>query len=372
MRVGLLPHASLARPNGVNRYVRSLVSELPDVDVVAAPHGPGRSVRSAIASRLRRSSTALPNLNRSVGRLADYDVIHIPYERLASGTSLRGSNVVATVMGLGGLAGANPAPDALRYDTEFVDAIRHLDDVAFITPSNATRNVLCDLIGVDPSCVTVIPLGVDHHVFTPSEPSTAPTTRPAERPYVLHVGPYSLRKNSQLLLEAFASSIRLGSCVDTLVWAGPVAPRTILREASRLGIADQVIVAGQLSDQDLAAAYRGAAALCFPSRYEGFGLPVLEAMACGTPVIISDCPALVEVAGDAAVVVPSTCEPPELAAAINQVVDSDGTRQALSTRGRARASSFTWAACARRHAELYRRAAGGHDAPRDRYCPPQR
>ena len=214
--------------------------------------------------------------------------------------------------------------------------------------------MLCDLVGVEPSSVTVIPLGVDHGVFFPIEPSAhPPRTWPTSRPYLLHVGPYSVRKNSQLLLEAFASSRRHNALPHALVWAGPVDGNTILRDAARLGITDHVVIAGQLSDPELAEAYRGATALCVPSRYEGFGLPVLEAMACHTPVIISDSPALVELAGDAAFVVRTTSGPSELAAAIGHVAGSKEVRHELRTRGLIRASSFTWADCARQHAMRY-------------------
>jgi glycosyltransferase involved in cell wall biosynthesis len=281
--------------------------------------------------------------------------------------------VVATVMGLGGLTGANPAPGARRLDTEFVEAVQRLDDVTFITPSDATRRVLCDLVGVDASSVTVIPLGVDHQVFHLLDDAVPPlTTRPTNRPYLLHVGPYSVRKNSQLLLEAFAASRRDDSIPHALVLAGPVDRSAVLGDASRLGLTDHVVIAGPLSDAELADAYRGATALCMPSRYEGFGLPVLEAMACGTPVIVSDSPALVEVAGEAAVVVHPDDGPSELAAAIGRLARSTTVRHQLRARGLARAASFTWTACARRHAECYLDADGRCDDQNGLYSRPPR
>ena len=369
IRIGLLPNEPIDRPNGVNRYIHALLDGLPETELVSPPIGlrdAARRLRGTSMGSRSTDSTSMrtrPSLRlgrgRSTGRLDDYDVVHVPYERIHPGVSLRGNNVIATVMGLGGLAGANPVPEARRLDTIFVEAMQRLDDVSFITPSNATRRVLCDVVGVEPSSVNVIPLGVDHEVFFPIEPS-APRlpARPTTRPYLLHVGPYSVRKNSQLLLEAFVSSRRHDSLPHALVWAGAVDRKALLRDAARLGITDQVVIAGPLPDAELADAYRGATALCAPSRYEGFGLPVLEAMACGTPVIVSDSPALVELTRDAALVVRTASGPPELAAAIGRVAGSNALRHELGARGIARAASFSWADCAHQHAEQYRRAAG--------------
>lgn len=368
MRVGLLPYVPLDRPNGVNRYIHALMNELPETELVSPRIGSG-----AATHRIRRKSPFRLERDRSSTRLDGYDIVHVPYERIHSGVSLRNRKVVATVMGLGGLSGANPLPSARRLDTMFVEAMQRLDDVTFITPSNATRQVLCDLVGVEPSSVSVIPLGVDHRIFFPIEPSAQRTqARPTSRPYLLHVGPYSVRKNSRLLLEAFASSRRHDSLSHALVWAGPVDRKTILGDAARLGITDHVVIAGQLSDTELADAYRGATAVCVPSRYEGFGLPVLEAMACRTPVIVSASPALVELAGDAAYVVHTTSGPSELAAAIGHVAGSTTVRHELRTRGLARAASFTWAACAHQHAVRYGCAGGRSSHGSGQYSPPTR
>jgi len=365
MRIALLPYAPVDRPNGVNRYINSLTSELAEADVVSPRSSPGATRRA-----MRRSSPLRRARDHTPPQLDGYDIVHVPYERIDARASLRDRTVVATVMGLGGLSGANPDPSARRLDSLFIEAMQRLDEVAFITPSDATRQVLCDLIGVEPSSVTVIPLGVDHRVFGPIEPSAqSPPARPTSRPYLLHVGPYSMRKNSRLLLESFAASRRHDSIPHALVWAGPVDPKLLLADASRLNLTDHVVITGRLSDEELADAYRGATALCVPSRYEGFGLPVLEAMACGTPVIISDSPALVEVAADAAIVAGTTSGPSDLAAAISNIVGSEVTRRELGSRGLTQAAPFTWAACAHLHRELYLRVAGHCGNGSGRYSP---
>lgn len=121
---------------------------------------------------------------------------------------------------------------------------------------------------------------------------------------------------------------------------------------------DYVRFTGFVEDDDLPDLYRGALLFVYPSLYEGFGLPVLEAMACGTPVITSNCTSLPEVAGDAALLVDPT-QPELLAAAISSVMNDGALRQALRAKGLARARAFTWDAVAEQTLALYRAIGGG-------------
>ena len=119
---------------------------------------------------------------------------------------------------------------------------------------------------------------------------------------------------------------------------------------------------GQVPLDDLVCLYTGATAFCFPSLYEGFGLPVLEAMACGCPVIASNTSSLSEVAGDAALLVP----PQDIEAwtsAIRQVIDDEELQQAMRIRGYDRAKTFSWSNAADRYLEHYRAIANGKPAP---------
>lgn len=157
-------------------------------------------------------------------------------------------------------------------------------------------------------------------------------------PYVLYVGNRKPHKNLARLFQGFAQS---GLSHDLrLVLTGVPTAETDMHTAT-LRLAGQVVYAGQLTDADLAAYYRGALALVFPSLYEGFGLPPLEAMACGTPVLTSQAAALPEVVGDAAVLVdPYDVE--AIAWGIQCVVEDSELRQELYHKGLVRARQFTW------------------------------
>ncbi|MFN2589211.1 MAG: glycosyltransferase family 4 protein, partial [Actinomycetota bacterium] len=122
-------------------------------------------------------------------------------------------------------------------------------------------------------------------------------------------------------------------------------------------VRDRVTLTGYVSEEDKIGLLGGATALVFPSRYEGFGMPVLEALACGTPVVTSNVSAMPEVAGDAAVFV-DPLDVDSIADGIRRVAEDDELRQRLRRAGPARAAEFTWERTARRTAEVLRRAGG--------------
>ena len=121
-----------------------------------------------------------------------------------------------------------------------------------------------------------------------------------------------------------------------------------------LGIEDRVKFAGYIDRADIAAVYSQAAVFVFPSLYEGFGLPILEAMGCGTPVITSNVSSMPEVAGNAAVLVSPT-DAAELSAALESVLGDEGKRGEMRKKGFARVSSFSWERCAKETLEVYRK-----------------
>jgi glycosyltransferase involved in cell wall biosynthesis len=169
------------------------------------------------------------------------------------------------------------------------------------------------------------------------------------QPYALVVGSIERRKDPVTAVEGLSL---LGSDELRLVFAGPDrGDRSATREAAtRRGLDGRIEFKGHVSGEELAALYRGAACLVFPSRHEGFGLPVLEAMACGTPVVATRVGALPEVAGDAAILV-EPGNPVELAGGIERAL---ADRERLVAAGLERARQFTWAETARRTLDVYR------------------
>jgi glycosyltransferase involved in cell wall biosynthesis len=209
-----------------------------------------------------------------------------------------------------------------------------------LTGSESTKRDLVERYRVPEERIIVTPYGVDP-VFRPDGP------RPEQPPYALVVGALQDRKRPELALLA----LRAVDSELRLVFAGPdrgLEPQ--LRDDARLlGLADRVEFAGHVDRDDLAALYRGAACLVFPSRYEGFGLPVLEAMASGTPVVATRSSSIPEVAGDAAILVDGEAD--ELASGIARALSE---RDRLVSAGLERARQFSWAETARRTAAVYR------------------
>jgi glycosyltransferase involved in cell wall biosynthesis len=169
--------------------------------------------------------------------------------------------------------------------------------------------------------------------------------RAQRSPYLLHVGRRASHKNIRNLLKAYATS--RASSELRLRFTGAPDPETQAL-ADDFGVGQRVDFAGPVDDHALAALYQQAVALVFPSLMEGFGLPIVEAMACGTPVITSSTTSMPEVAGQGNALLVDPREPEELAAAMDRVSEDDALWQELATRGLHRARSFSWEqVCAR-------------------------
>ena len=180
--------------------------------------------------------------------------------------------------------------------------------------------------------------------------------------YVLAVGVLQPRKNLLMLAEAFGRAKQSHNLPHSLVIAGKVGWGTeqqSLRDAAALGggksAADAVIFTGYIDDADLPFLYRGCDLFAYPSLYEGFGLPPLEAMACGAPVVVSDAPALPEVVGNAAEIVPAR-DVQAWSHIIGELLSDGNRRQELASRGPAHAAAFNWNKTAEQTLEVYRDA----------------
>jgi glycosyltransferase involved in cell wall biosynthesis len=178
-------------------------------------------------------------------------------------------------------------------------------------------------------------------------------------PYILYVGALTRRKNIERAVQAFSSLTPVYPDLR-FVLAGPRswAQTPLGGLIAELDIADKIILTGPLTDRDLPVLYNGSLAFIFPSLYEGFGLPVLEAMACGVPVVTSNVSSLPEVAGEAALLV-DPLDVTAIAAAISRLIDDPELRRELSQRGLERARQFTWDRTARETIQVYNSVLAG-------------
>jgi glycosyltransferase involved in cell wall biosynthesis len=238
-----------------------------------------------------------------------------------------------------------------RWRRRFARAVRRCG--AVIVPSVSAKGDLVARHGIPEDRVHAIPHGVDAEAFAavPAEELARVRARYGIRgPYVLFVGGLEPRKNVVALVRAFAAS----GIEASLVIAGgrvrwfPAEEARIFAEARRLPepVRSRVIMTGYVSEPDKRALIAGALALAYPSLYEGFGFPVLEAMAAGTPVLTSNVSSLPEVAGEDALLVDPKDEH-AIAEGLRRIVEDGALRERLIGPGRARAAGFTWEATAR-------------------------
>ncbi len=224
---------------------------------------------------------------------------------------------------------------------------------AVIAVSNKTKRDLMEHLGLPQERIFVIYEGVDRNQFRPTEPA------PVGHPYVLFVGSEHPRKNLRTLLHAFAAlkrSPRFAKLKLVKVGAagGPEAPfrEDTLSSIRELGLEREVVLKERVPEDELPAYYSGARCLVLASFYEGFGLPPLEAMACGCPVIVSSAGALPEIAGDAALVI-DPHNATSLTAALRRVLEDESLRASLRERGFDRSQHFSWEEAARQTAAVY-------------------
>lgn len=312
----------------------------------ALPHV--RVVRVPLPSRLIAGTP----VEEFAGRL---DVVHGPNSSL-SATRARS---VVTIHDVGPLR--RPKDVTHRFASAFhagvTDAVRRADRV--LTVSDFTADEIADLLDVPRTRIETIRPGVSATFAAPGDPSADRALllrHGVDGPFVLFVGTTNPRKNLPRLLDAFASARRTAGFPHTLVVAGDRGGDDVRALAAARGLGDAVCVAGYVDEANLAALYRTADTLAFPSLYEGFGLPVTEAMAAGCPVLTSDGSSLREVAGDAALLVdPASVD--AIAAGLVRMLTDTALRGRLVADGRRRAATFTWERFAERHVALWRELA---------------
>jgi glycosyltransferase involved in cell wall biosynthesis len=320
----------------------------PNAVIVTGPVGLGHRTE-----RLAWEQSGLPVVAQQVGA----QVIHMPYYSMP----LRpGLPTVVTVHDVTFFTEPErySAVNAMSLKSATRTAARQA--TRLIVPSNATRGDLVQLLGIDPARIDVAYHGVDHRLF--HRPDPAQINRVSARlglhgkSYIAFLGSLVPRKNAAALIRGWAAAV--GSLTDApaLVLAGGGGwSEELDAAAATVPPHLRLIRPGYLPFADLPGFLGGAELVAAPSRGEGFGLPVLEAMACGAPVVTSYRTALPEVGGDA--VAYTDLDPDSIAVALRDLLADPDRRAALGNAGYARAQEFTWAASAAAHMACYKRAA---------------
>ena len=316
MRVGIDVSPLVQTRAGTARYLRALLARNEYEQLSWG--GPGRL--ATVARDAWWYPVALPRAARGL------DVLHCPTFRAPLSTAMP---LVVTVLDLAVLRHPGMFNQWSRRYSRFTVPRVVQAAAAVITISEFTKSEVVDLLGAAPEKVHAIPIAVE-------APFTAEGPR-AEGEYVLAVGTLEPRKNLARVVEA---ARRIGAelrVVGAEGWGGVKVDGWV----------------GRVSDDELAALYRGARAVAYPSLYEGFGLPVLEAMACGAPVVTSRGGATEEVAGDAAVLV-DPLDPASIAAGLEEAISR---REELQFKGLERARAFSWDRVARETRAVYEEVA---------------
>ncbi len=246
-------------------------------------------------------------------------------------------------------------PESTRYYSQVGRAVQSADQV--IAVSEATRRDLLELLKADPAKVTVVyeAAGDDCAPLSSRDVATHRKRLGLPERFILFVGTIEPRKNLPVLLKAFARVWQKLRVPLVVVGRKGWLYEEVFQTVDSVGLRNEVIFVGPVDGRQLVYYYNCADCLVLPSLYEGFGLPVLEAMACGTPVVISNVSSLPEIVGDAGLGVdPSDVE--GLAEAVTRVLSDDVLRTHLSQQGLLRARRFSWNRAARETLAVYRKA----------------
>lgn len=347
---------------GLGRYALGLIEALGRVDrdtwyeVLAPVPAPALTPRPTVRHRLVR----FPLFKRRFWEqlapqlVGPYDVLHFPYD---SAVLRKRGPFVTTVHDVKPLIFSELQPKktlASLVEGRLVgDRWARMDHI--ITDSHCSKRDLIERVGLPEERITVVFPGVDLERFRPAPPTAIGD---GARPYVLCVAGPDPTKNVLTLVEAFARLPRDLRAAHDLVLTGDFRRRPdLLERVTAAGLAPQTRFTGVVSDEDLIVLYQRAALFVFPSRYEGFGFPVLEAMACGCPVVSSNASSLPEVTGEAALLVDPS-DTGGFAEAMERALTDRALWGDLRARGLARAAQFTWDRTARETAAVYRRVAG--------------
>lgn len=333
---------------GIGRYARALLRRFADANdraelVLLVPQLFPALARSALADQI--SSEHFKIARRSAAAHLQLDVVWYPWNGM---TWVAPTRKVATVHDVWPLA--SPAPDPrTRRNEQIPFRTTAASAERIVADSQFTKSEIVIHLGVGPERIDVVHLGVEPPVD--SSPKDRALPEDVGR-YVLFVGEAEPRKDLPTLVAAMEALPEALRRETALVVAGR---RAQWRNFGQLGSVRALLV-GEITESRLAALYRGAAAFVFPSLYEGFGLPILEAMSYGAPVIASNAASIPEAGADAALYFRAGNRD-SLAGQLAHVLTDSSLAQRLSAAGRARAASMTWDKCADETLKVFEKAA---------------
>jgi glycosyltransferase involved in cell wall biosynthesis len=292
-------------------------------------------------------------------RLSGSDVLHCPANTAAAHP---GAALVLTIHDLIPLEEAFATPGSRTWGQNVARAARKARRI--LTPSRYVQERITQVFGVQADKVTVCPWAADPACRRVTDAELLKRLRRKRgiqtyRPYVLGFGGADPRKNTAGILQAWArmpEGVR-DACALLLVGIQEPALTVFRRQAQHLGLDGSCFLDEFVEEEEIPALISGATVMCYPSRSEGFGLPILDAFACQTPVLTSNTTSLPEVAGDAAMLVDPE-DPKAIAAGLMELLGNDALRADMVARGREQLSRFTWTACAERTAEAIESAVG--------------
>ncbi len=366
MRIGIEVTAAVRQGGGIGRYVRELLAAL-----AALPAGAEHRFRLFYASPtpLPFPLPALP---------PNFTARHLPWHDIWLARLWHRARLPLPVELLTGPIDVYHAPDFTLPPVR-VPSLLTVHDLSFerdptsaapglraylktvvprsvarathiVAVSQATRGDLIDLYGTPAEKISVLYEGVDPHFVPTPDPAIRRKYGLGDRPYILAVSTIQPRKNYQRLIRAFAQLPPAFADFNLVIAGGKGwLYDDIFAEADQPRVRGRVLFPGFVADADLPALYTGAALFAYPSLYEGFGLPLLEAMACGTPTLASTASSLPEVAGDASVLV-DPYDPAAIAEGLQRAIAESAP---LQKKGLARAARFRWDESARQLLALY-------------------